>query len=70
MTLADEATNPILTDNTNRAIQGNVAMQVTKPGWKICTNGITAILWPNLQPSGSRNLELMQVAPSGGKIWN
>ena len=31
MTLADEDTNSILTDNTKRAIQGNVAMQVTQP---------------------------------------
>ena len=36
VTLADEDTNPILTDNANRAIQGNVAMQVTQPGRKIC----------------------------------
>ena len=36
MTLADEDTNSILTDNANRAFQGNVAMQVTQPGgqWK------------------------------------
>ena len=27
VTLADEDTNSILTDNVNRAIQGNVAMQ-------------------------------------------
>ena len=31
VTLADEDTNSILTDNANRAIQGNVAMQVTQP---------------------------------------
>ena len=41
VTLADEITNSILTDNANRAIQGialhcNVAMQVTQPGGKIC----------------------------------
>ena len=29
VTLADEDTNSILTDNANRAIQGNVAMHVT-----------------------------------------
>ena len=29
MTLADEDTNSILTDNANRAIQGNVAMHAT-----------------------------------------
>ena len=32
MTLADEDTNLILTDNANRAIQGNMVMQVTQPG--------------------------------------
>ena len=36
VTLADEDTKSILTDNANRAIQGNVAMQVTQPGGKIC----------------------------------
>ena len=36
VTLADEDTNPILTDNANRAIQGNVAMPVTQPGREIC----------------------------------
>ena len=30
MTLADEDTNSILTDNAKRAIQGYVAMQVTQ----------------------------------------
>ena len=65
----------VLTDNANRAIQGNVAMQVTQSGghlWKQCkyrhlvakcaTNASGAIWWPNLQ--------LMQVAPSGGQICN
>ena len=32
VTLADEDTNSILTDNANRAIQGNV----TQPGGQIC----------------------------------
>ena len=32
MTLADEDTISVLTDNANRAIQGNVAMQVTQSG--------------------------------------
>ena len=36
MTLADEDTNSILTDNANRAIQCNVAMQVTQPGGQLC----------------------------------
>ena len=75
VTLADEDTNSILTDNANSAIQGNVAMHVTLPGgqlWNQCkwchlvakftTNASSAIWWPNLK--------LMQVAPSGGQIWN
>ena len=32
VTLADEATNSISTDDVNRAILGNVAMQVAPPG--------------------------------------
>ena len=32
VTLADKDTNPILTDNANRAFQGNVATQVNQPG--------------------------------------
>ena len=36
VTLADEDTNSILTDNANRAFQRNVAMQVTQAGGKIC----------------------------------
>ena len=31
VTLANEDTNSILTDNANRAIHGNMAMQVTQP---------------------------------------
>ena len=62
VTLADEDTNSILTDNANRAIQGNVAMHVTLPGgqlWNQCkwchlvakfaTNASGAIWWLNLQ---------------------
>ena len=36
VTLADEDTNSILTDNANRAFQRNVAMRVTQAGGKIC----------------------------------
>ena len=39
VTLADEDTNSILTDSGNRAIQGNVTMQVMQPGgqlWNQC----------------------------------
>ena len=35
VTLADEDTNSILTDNANRAIQGNVAMPVAPSGGQI-----------------------------------
>ena len=52
--LNDEDTNSILTDNANRAIQGNVA--------NFGINASGAIWWPNLQP--------MQVAPSVGQFCN
>ena len=32
VTLADEDINSILTDDVNRAMQGNVAIHVTQPG--------------------------------------
>ena len=35
VTLADEDTNSILTDNAKRTIQGNVAMQVTQSGGQL-----------------------------------
>ena len=35
VTLADEDTNPILTDNANRTFQGNMATRVTQPGGQI-----------------------------------
>ena len=35
VTLADEDPNSILNDSANRAIQGNVAMQVVSPGGQI-----------------------------------
>ena len=67
VTLADEDTNSILTDNANRTIQSNVAMQVTQSGgqlWKQCKwrQLITKFWGPNLQ--------LMQVVPPGGQICN
>jgi len=36
VTLADEDTNSILTDNANRAFQRNVEMKLTQAGGKIC----------------------------------
>ena len=75
VTLADEDTKSIPTDNVNRAIQGNVTMQVIQPSgqvWKQCkwrhlmtkfwTNPSCAVWWPNMQ--------LIQVVPSGGQICN
>ena len=75
MTLADEDTNSILTDDANKAIQGNAAMQVPFPGGQICnqckwrylvakigTNAIDAFWWLDLQ--------LKYVVPYGGQIWN
>ena len=35
VTLADEDTNSILTDNANRVIQGNVAMQIIQSGCQL-----------------------------------
>ena len=57
VTLVDEDTKSILTNNANRAIQGLVAIQVTHPRGQIVTNASGAIRWPNLQ--------LMQVAEFG-----
>ena len=75
MTLADEYTNSILTDNAKRAFQGNVAMQVTQPGGQLwnqamqvtssddqCGKASDSIWWENVQ--------LMQVVPCGGQICN
>ena len=57
--LADEDINSILSGNANRAIQGNLANQVTQPGGQICNKcnwchfvdkfGTGAIWWPTLQ---------------------
>ena len=41
VTLADEDTNLILTDNDNRAILGNVAMQLTQSGGQLWRQLIT-----------------------------
>ena len=65
MTLADEDTNSIRTDNAKRAFQGNVATQVTHPGgqlWNQAIQGTSsdATLWPTLEP--------MQVTLSDGQI--
>ena len=48
MTLADEDTNSILTDNANRAFQGNAAMRVTQLGGQLWNQAmqVTFQLWP------------------------
>ena len=45
LTLADEVTNSILTDNANRAIQGNVTMHVRQPGSQNCNICKCRQLW-------------------------
>ena len=77
VTLAEEDTDSILTDNTNRAIhiQGNVAMQVTQPGGQVCNLCKWRPLMANIRTNASdlietKTMELMQVVPSGNQIWN
>ena len=38
------------TDDVNRAIIGNVAMQVAPPGGQTCNYAGSAIWWPKLEP--------------------
>ena len=59
--LADEDTNSILTDNANRAIQDNVAMQWCNLVANFANNANGATWWPNFEP--------MQVVPSVGQIF-
>ena len=44
----DEDTNSILTDNANRAFQGNVATQVTQPGGQLW-NQAMQVTCPNFE---------------------
>ena len=57
LTLADQATNSIQTDNAIMAIQGNVAMQVTNLVDNFGTHANGATCW--------RKFKLMQVVPLG-----
>ena len=50
VTLADEDTNSIPTDNANRAIQDNVALQWYKLVANFRTNASGATRWPNFEP--------------------
>ena len=47
MTLADEDTNSILTDNAKRAFQGNVAARVTQPGGQLWNQAMQVTLPDN-----------------------
>ena len=62
VTLTDEDTNSIQTDDANKAIQGNVAMHLAPPGGQICnwckqghlmakfaTDARSPTCWSNLQ---------------------
>ena len=57
VTLADEDTDSILTDNTNRAIQSNVAMQVTKPGDQVSNLYKWCHLMANISTNASDLIE-------------
>ena len=61
VTLANEDTNSILTDNVNRAIEGNEALQVLLVA-NFGSNASGASWWPNFEP--------MQVVPLGDPICN
>ena len=67
MALADEDTNSILIDNVNRAIQGNVAMQVMQPGDQCKLCHLVILLNANRQ---SKANVAMQVTQPGGQICN
>ena len=78
VTLADDDTNPIQTDNANRAIQGNVAMQVTQTGGQLCKqskwrhpmNKLCHLVAKYATNTGGAiwwpNLQQIQVTSSGG----
>ena len=57
LTLTDEDTNSILTDNTNRAIQGNVAMQMAQPGGQVCNLCKWRHLMANIRTNASDLVE-------------
>ena len=59
VTLADEDTNSIQTDDANKVIQGNMAMQVAPPGGQICNWNIARVL--NLKLELSLKLKLIQI---------
>ena len=58
VTLANEDTKSILTDNVNRAIQGNVAMQEVRPGG-----------WSNVQLMQVRHLVVKFATTASCVMW-
>ena len=60
MTLVDEDSKSMLTDNVNRAIQGNQAMHVSLV-YKFVSNASGAIWWA---------AKLIQMAPTSAQISN
>ena len=71
VTLADEDTNPILTDNANRTFHGNEAMQVTQPGCQIW-NQVMQVTWPDdqiLNQSQLCQLVTKYTTNTTGAIW-
>ena len=68
VTLADEDTNSVLTDNAKRAIQDNVAMHVTQPG---CQHWKMQVAPPDDQLLNQCKLShLVAQYATGGKICN
>ena len=81
MTLAYEDTNSILTDNANRAFQGNMTMQVTQTGSQLWnqvmeeTSPDDQKLMQVMAPPGDARItncwpQAIHIAPSGGQIYN
>ena len=63
MTLADEYTNSILTDNANRALQGNVAMRVIMSIGQFQAMHYGASLLTNLLSFGEDSSHCLQSGP-------
>ena len=70
LTLADEDTNSILTDGANRAIQGNMTLQVMQPG---VSGGSPVVANFVTNASGATwvlNLQRKQESTPGGQTCN
>ena len=75
VTLADDDSNSIPTDDVNKAILGNVAIQVAPSGgqqWNKCKwhHLVTKLVTNSRKPNCWPNLQLMHVVLSGGQNWN